>query len=211
MHEQKPVPPGVYDEDPYPTTQLWTPADEHSDEHAQTVAWDAPSGAISQTFDRMHINGGAISVTAARVQSVAIWLPRDVLVSNVAFRSGSTAFVAGTGALKYFGLYDKDANQLAVSADDGSNAWGTSEDKVLAMTTPYRTLYTGRYYLAILVDSKTGAGGTQPTLQGFSNLAQNYNLGPPVLCALGNTGQSTLPTPINQNSNPNVIYYGYVT
>lgn len=110
----------------------------------------------------------------------AIYLKAGQLVSNISLHSATTA--AGTPTNYRFGLFDGSRNLLAESANQTTTAWGAQTLKTLAMTTPYRVLVSGLYYIGYYMTAttvptmkgnttKTGGqlAGTAPILQGTSS------------------------------------------
>jgi hypothetical protein len=168
------------------------------------------SGSLYESVPRWAVITAALAITNQRVNLVAIDLPEGITVTSVSWRSGSTAFTAGSGTNhQYMGLYDSSRNRLGVSADDGGAAWAANTTKTLALTSPFVTTYTGLYYLAVLVDH-SGDGAT-PTLVGAGSGANGIPGEAPVTSGGSSTGQTSLPDPAAAISNINSTYWAYVS
>ncbi len=89
------------------------------------------------------------------------------LVSAIGFVSGTRA--AATPTNQWFALYDANFNKLATTNDDTTAAWAASTVKKLNLTTAYRVLTPGLYYLGVNVTATT-----TPTFLGVST----FNGGP---------------------------------
>lgn len=120
----------------------------------------APTGYSFETIDRNICTETNTSLLASGTMSlVAIWLPIGTVVSVIAFWSATTA--ANTPTHQLFGLYDRNLNLCATSADATSAAWAANTKKELAMAAAFTTQYTGVHYLAIMVTATA-----VPTLKG---------------------------------------------
>lgn len=82
-----------------------------------------------------------------------IYLEEGMTVTNIFFWSGNTA--AGTPTNWWFALYNYDLTLIAQTADQTTTAWGTSEKKLLALTSAQSLTRTGRYYLGLMVKATT--------------------------------------------------------
>ena len=139
-------------------------------------------GASTLEWDANHYNGGnhvTATVAAAIAETVpagagfgattgggsgvvhlhGIYLPKGVTITTITFVSGATAAVTPTN--QWFALCDSGRNVLRVTANDSSNAWGTSTVKSLNLTSTFTTTYSGLHYLACCVTA-----GTVPSFRG---------------------------------------------
>ncbi|MFJ8760855.1 right-handed parallel beta-helix repeat-containing protein [Streptomyces cyaneofuscatus] len=136
--------------------------------------------------------GTAVTPTSGVLYLVPIWLPAGLVISNIAFVSGTNAAVTPTNY--WFSLHDSARVALARTADQGSAAWGTNTVKSLAIAqstagsaSSYTTPYRGLYYLGVMITAST-----LPNLIGEGAVPAVSAVAP----GLGptNTGQTTPPT-----------------
>lgn len=153
--------------------------------------YTAPTGGI-ENFPRVAAgtNGTPGSGT---LYLCAIGLPTAYSVGHISFTS------SGAGATLthwWFGLYDNNLNQLAVTADQLSAAWAASTEQKLAVATTaagaattFTTTYTGLYYLGIMV-----AASTRPSLMAAGMLSNVGGLvAAPILAGPSDSAQTTPP------------------
>ena len=118
------------------------------------------SGALAETFDRNlcdEVNTAVLS--SGRLSGQAIWLEAGMTISSISFFSATTA--AGTPTNQLFGLFDSSRNLLMSSVNDTTTAWAANSIKTLALTSTFTTIYSGLYYLGVMVTATT-----VPTLKG---------------------------------------------
>lgn len=150
-------------------------------------AYYGTTGSLASTYDRATLSslaaGGA--PTSGTLRLMRIILPAGLTVSNITWFSGSTALSVGVN--QWFALFDASRNKLAISADDGANAWAANAPKTLAMTTPYLVPASGLYYIGYCVVATTvptfesvagamlttGARNTNPIVGGNSTGSLN--------------------------------------
>lgn len=113
-----------------------------------------PTGALAETASRAIMTNTVVTLTAQRPAFTAIYLEAGQVVSAITF----VATQAGTPTAQWFGLFNASWTVLAVSADDGANAWNTGAAKTLNMGVPYTVPTSGIYYVAVCVS------GTVPRL-----------------------------------------------
>lgn len=150
---------------------------------------------LSLTNTTMTLTSGVLYLTQ-------FYLGATTTISNISFRSGSTA---GSGLTSgYFGIYNQAGTLLTGSANTTTIAASTSYS--ISFTTP-QTLAAGQYYIGILF-----AGTTIPTVVASTNSPLiNFGASAPTAGTLaGNlrvatygTGQSTLPTIAGSGTAPN--------
>lgn len=169
----------------------------------------APSGALYETDNRQNFNTSSSVLTSGTLLLQAIPLPAGLTIGHLVWRSvGATS----SPTHYWFGLYDQNLVQLAVTADQTSSAWSAVTSKSLAIATvasgsasSFTTTYTGLHYLGIMVAATTTPSIPSKTVQ--------VNTAAPLLCGGSDTGQTTPPafphtaTAISPNS---VMVYGYV-
>jgi hypothetical protein len=112
-------------------------------------------------------------------------LPTGTTVTNVVFMSGTT--VAGSPTNQWFGLFDLNRVALRLTANALTAAWAANTSKLLALTAPFVTTYTGLHYLGVMVTATT-----VPTLTGAAVTA-GVNTIPPIVHGNSNTGQTVPP------------------
>lgn len=145
-----------------------------------SVKWETISRAL-------HINT-TTTVTSGSLLLVAIALPANEVISNIQFVSATTAATSPTHW--WFGLYDQNRVQLAVTADQTTTAWAVTTVKTLNIATTasgsassFTTTYEGLYYLGLMMTASTtitlvaaGQGGAvgllSPTLSGNTDTGQ---------------------------------------
>lgn len=167
--------------------------------------WSAPTGAISQTFDRCNGYNGASSVLATqRLSMVAIYLPIGAVITSITFWSSTQALVAGAHQL--FGLFDSSRVLLRGSSDDTSTAWGATSAKTLGLTSTFTTTYSGLHYLGILVDAST-----VPTIMEQKSEGAMLKAVAPIISGTSNTGITALPSTANAITAVVETPYAYVS
>jgi hypothetical protein len=138
---------------------------------ASTLEWDANhynggnfvtatvAAAIAETVPAGAGFGATTGGASGVVHLHGIYLPKGVTITTITFVSGATAAVTPTN--QWFALCDSSRTALRVTANDSSNAWGTSTVKSLNLTSTFTTTYSGLHYLACCVTA-----GTVPTFRG---------------------------------------------
>lgn len=136
-------------------------------------------------------------LTGGTIYLVAVGLKKGDVVTNVLCK---TTAGGTTTTLSKVGLYDKNGNRLAISADRGSD-W----DFVGAFTNPltgaYTVTSTDLYYLAVVTNATSTCsmwGTTTTDLQAFSGGVRTF--------ATGGTGQTDLPSTVTP-AGTNVVCY----
>lgn len=118
------------------------------------------SGALYETFSRNICNEvNTALLSSGRLSLAAIYIPAGTVISSISFWSATTA--AGTPTNQLFGLYDSSLNLLRSSVNDTTTAWAANSRKTLALTSSFTTLYSGIYYLGLMVTATT-----VPTIKG---------------------------------------------
>jgi len=150
------------------------------------------TGTLSETFQR-NLAGSATqaSLVSATLRLAAIRLVAGQTVTNVGFRTGTTAANGPTHSLT--GLYTYHATapvRVATSADKTTDAIGASAFIAYAMTTPYVVPTTGLYYAALMVVATIAV----PTTSGITAIPTGMNTDAPILS--GNTSDGALTTTI---------------
>lgn len=143
---------------------------------------DAPTGYVAETLRRAAIPETATTIcTTTQIALQAVWLSAGQTVSNVSVCTSATA--ASVPTHYALGLYDLVGNLCCSSADQLTTAMTTQTLYTFAMTTPYKVLVSGIYYVAFgiaatTVPSLKGVArtngvlaGTAPPLSGVSSTA----------------------------------------
>lgn len=140
---------------------------------------------ISETIPRKGMNTAAtVAIGATGVMtSWAIDLRAGQVVTNVSFRSGTTAAVTPTNW--WVALYDTAAtpNLLRQSADQTTTAVGTNTNFTIPLASSYTVVTTGTHYVAICF-----AAATVPTLNG---IAGNASLNAGIVAGTKATAQTS--------------------
>jgi len=146
-----------------------------------------------ETFSRNtgYLNAGYIPPSGT-LALIAVGLPAGLRVGTIQFVSGGGA--AATPTHWWFGLYDKNLMQLALTANQTSGAWAASTAKALPVAstaagaaTSFLTTYAGLYYLGIMMVAATPV----TVLSGV--VATSILALPPVVNGTSDTGQTTPP------------------
>ena len=160
-----------------------------------------PTNYIAQTMPLWAAGSNTLAVPASgTLRLVGIYLPAGTTISNITFVTGSTAGATITHV--WCGLYDSSRNQLATTTDNtltpaisgsaltASTAYTTAISTTAAgAASSYTTLYSGTYYVGILV-----AGTTMPTFTGYGGVnALLTGLGSSPLTGSSDTAQTTPP------------------
>lgn len=114
-------------------------------------------GAIAETIN----HNAATSLSAlpsGELEIMSVGIEAGQLISNIGFCTASTAAVGPTHW--WATLLDKNLVQQAHSADQLTAAIPANTWQLLPMVTPYRTTYTGLYYIGIMIATTV----TQPTV-----------------------------------------------
>ena len=171
-------------------------ADHAHPEHANQSLWLAPSGALAETFPRFNAQISQ-SISSGTVVAVAIGLPKNTIVSNITFCTGSAAESGGSHG--WYALLDSTLHVLAVSADQtGATAWGNASLVTLAMGSPYTVTTAGLFYVAVSV---TASG--MPNFMGMSISGTQAIARSPVMC--GTAGTQNAPPAVNAQINSGTL------
>lgn len=120
---------------------------------------------VFETFPR---NGTTMTATSptgwtsGTMFSMAIYLPKGAVVTNISFRSSGTG--SGTAGHGWFALYDNQATPALLSQtgdQTGASWWASATVKTLALSAAQTIATAGVYYVSCMV-----ASGTMPTLTG---------------------------------------------
>jgi len=152
-----------------------------------------PTGADYETFPRQGTITQPAAITVGVLWLHGINLPAGLSVGHICWDANTTG--AGTPTHWWFGLYDLNRVQLAVTADQTTTAWAASAVKNLAVATTaagaatsFRTTYTGLHYLGVMV-----AATTTPTLNGGGITVGVYGQAPVMWGGTSDTAQTTPP------------------
>jgi hypothetical protein len=168
----------------------------------------SPANVLASTIPWNVAASCAVNIAFATSTSylTPIALPGGVPIGHISFASGGTAGVYGTSATCWYGITDSAGNIVAETANQTSAtlaAVNTAYPLAIATivsgaSTTYTPPSSNLYYL-LVVFYNGSAGGTQPTLTGFSGSpgaittsgppipgstgANSYTAGPPALPA----------------------------
>lgn len=119
------------------------------------------SGSVAEFFDAQQQMANNITALASGSEySQAVYLFAGEVVTSITFMSGGTLWSGATDPHRYFLLRDSSGAQLAISADDGANAWAANAEKTLAMTVAYVVPTSGIYYFCVNHEFGSGASNT---------------------------------------------------
>lgn len=118
-----------------------------------------------ESVPRYLVSGNLSALTTQVMTSVAVPLQAGDLITNITFKSATTA--AGTPTNYWFALYSNASTPalLAQTADQTSTAWAANTTKTLALATAQLISVTGIYYASVMVKATT-----TPTLAGAAAL-----------------------------------------
>jgi hypothetical protein len=178
----------------------------HHDANGAEYAYTAPatrnmgiSGTLAESMPREICPEVNTTVAASGTLFMqAISLVAGQLISNVIASSATTA--AGTPTNYMFGLYDGSRNLLAQTANQTTTAWAANTIKTIALTSSYRVLTSGLYYIGYFMTAttvitmkggtaKTGGqlAATAPILHGTSSTGLTTSLPNPAAAITGGT------------------------
>jgi hypothetical protein len=174
-----------------------------------------PSGRY-ETTSRLRL-GTSSTPTSGMLYLVPIWLPKGLVISNIAFASGSTAAVTPTNW--WFTLHNSSKVALARTADQTTTAWAanTIMTKAIAQTTAgtassYTTTYAGLHYLGVMIKASTNptliSEGSMPDVvaqvsPGFGGTDAGLSTPPTVTAGAFTAGAF--------GTGSGILAYGYVT
>ncbi|TLQ43482.1 hypothetical protein [Streptomyces marianii] len=135
-----------------------------SDHYRQASA--GGSTATRSNMRRLDAVADTGALTTQVMTSVALYLRKGDVVTNLTFRSGATA--AGTPTNYWFALYSSASTPalLAQTADQLTAAWAATTNKTLALSSPVTITEDGVYWAAVMVKATT-----PPSLVGVSTTA----------------------------------------
>lgn len=170
----------------------------HYDAQGAKYAHDGPlatnlgiNGTLAETFPREQVDEASNTAGASgSLYMQAIYLKAGTLVSNISIHSAAGG--ATTPTNYYFALYDGSRNLLANSANQTTTAWLAQTLKTLAMTTPYRVITSGIYYIGFYMTAASVANVKGQATRGATQLSGQA----PILNGISSTGlTTTLPNP----------------
>jgi hypothetical protein len=110
---------------------------------------------VRTNVPRLAVTADVGALTTQVMTSVALYLRKGDVVTNLSFRSGATA--AATPTNYWFALYStaSPAALLGQTADQLTAAWPASTTKTLALAAPVTIPSDGIYWAAIMVKATT--------------------------------------------------------
>jgi hypothetical protein len=130
--------------------------------NADYLLQGSPTNSVyAEPFPRYLASANTSALTTQVMTSVAVPLQAGDIVTNITFKSATTA--AGTPTNWWFALYNPSGTLLAQTADQTSGAWAANTTKTLALTTAQLISTPGVYYAAVMVKATT-----PPTLAGLT-------------------------------------------
>lgn len=168
-----------------------------------------PTGVFAATIPReLCTETNTTGPTTGVLYMQAIALKAGQLVSNIGISSATTAAVTPTHFM--IGLFDKNRNLLATSADQTTAAWAANTYKSIAMATPYRVPTSDLYYIGFFQTAATMNTWKGQTARTGGQLASQT----PILGGLSSsTGLTTaLPNPAGAlTANGTITIYANVS
>jgi hypothetical protein len=153
------------------------------------------SGTLGESASRTANLNSPFTLANQTLTLTAVPLPAGVAVGHIAWTSGGTGV---TGPVHWwYGLYDNNRNQLAVTADQTTTAFGSNTYMPLAIATTaagsassFVTTYTGLYYAGIMVD----ASSSPCNVLAYAHNNTAVMIQAPVLWGTSDTSQTTPPS-----------------
>ena len=145
----------------------------------------APASATAETVPRGLCQNYSGPLVSGTVYISAIPLPAGLVVNNIGFMFGSTAFA--TTSHGWYALLDAGMVVRAVTADQ-TTAFNTSFNNLKLGTNAYTTPAAGLYYMAFCAVS-----GTMGTISSNGIGTSVPNQAPPILSGTSTTGATTPP------------------
>lgn len=112
---------------------------------AHIMNWQPSIAAVGTT------GGGLDTAMTASNRYTSIYIPGDVLITNIEYKVGGTVGTNKAVAV----LYDESGTPLASSAVAGTVTAGASTFNVLALTAPYMAQGPGLFFVGIIFDGAT--------------------------------------------------------
>lgn len=177
-----------------------------------------PVPALAATMPRLRANAAQGTMTSGTVYLTALAMPAGLTVSNCTMFVNATAKTNGTHG--WYVLTDSSRNVVAVTADqtDPGTVWGApSTGYALPFTAAYTTIYTGLYYVGVMV---TQSSGTQVLFTGGNSVAGGIAAGTGItntvtLAGSSSSSQTTPPALASQltsiTSGGTFVLYAYLT
>lgn len=176
------------------------------------------AGVLASTMARYTATTIQGTLSSGTLQLVAIGIRAGTVVTNITMFTGTTAKTGGTHG--WYVLADNTLTTLGATADqtDAATVWGAnSTGYPLPLSSPVIALYTGLYYVGVMVAE---SAGTMPTFLGCANVAAGISAATGISGGLkyagaSNTGATTPPaagtalTAITAGST--IIPYAYIT
>lgn len=160
------------------------------------------SGVLGETIPRNANQASNGTITSGVIYLQQIWLFAGDIVSNIGWKSGTTAFTRGSNldSHLWFALFDSSRVMVACTADDTSGAWGASAIKTLAIaniasgaSATYTVPASAMYYLGVMAMMGTGGSPAVPNIAAANHLDGVTNTSAPILEGSSTTGQTTAP------------------
>jgi hypothetical protein len=173
---------------------------------------------VAATMERFRATSAQAALTSGTVYLVAIGIKAGTVCTACTMFTNSTAKTGGTHG--WYVLTDRTYTVIAATADqtDAATVWGAaSTGYTLPFSAPAIALYTGVYYVGIMVAQ---SGGGTPTISGAGAPAAGINAGtgitnPIILCGSSTSGLTTPPavgTALSAASGgTNSNFYAYLT
>lgn len=120
--------------------------------------------ALYETANHNAVSQTVIQPPTAELQMMSILLSAGQVVSTIGFCTGVTAGVAP--AHWWANLLDKNRLQLAHSADQLTAALPASTWQALSLTAPFTALYSGLYYVGLMIAAATVPSVLSSQMQG---------------------------------------------
>lgn len=158
-----------------------------------------PVDVVAESMSRVlsHPNSTQAMVSGTRYLG-AIQLPQDAPIKRLEVDTNGTASVTPTHF--WMELFDADGNLLAVTADNGSTAWSTTQapirlalakDGTGAASSSFTPTYSGLYYIGVVF---TGTGSPTLLTGNIGGPLNSLTNQAPGLWGTGATGLTTYPT-----------------
>ena len=168
-----------------------------------------PTGAIAESCDRTVVTGTGLTHTTGSIICVAVVIPRQTTVTSITFVS--VGALSG-GNNQWFGLYDASMNQLRLTNDDTSTAWGANTAKTLNLSSTYTTGNSDALYYLVCCQNASGTATLAQSVITNAQPAGVAALSPVLGFRDGNatyTNPASAPSTLTQTSIKGICPYAY--
>lgn len=152
---------------------------------------EGPTNCVAAPYSRYAINNGAVALSTGTLYAVGVWLPQNLVISNINWLPGTTGDAGPTN--QWGVIMNSSRVVVANTADATSTAVVASTPVTYAIAnvaagaaTSYTVPTSGLYYIGINVTTSNS-----PTFSGYTGLAGRDTNVTPKLNGTSTTGNTT--------------------